>query len=484
VGICQNLRLASTRLARTPVLLLVCVVCGAQTQLPDTPSAHQFAAWLERFNRGVPGQYQEYLLKSFPSHLSDMARDLRFRELAGGFDLRKIQESDSTNLVVLVQERTSDQFARITMQVESNEPHRILRMEVRAVPRPPEFALPHMTESQLVKAVRLRTAEDADADRFAGAVLVAKNGKPIFEKAYGLADRSRKIPNTLETRFRIGSMNKMFTATAVLQLAEAGKLQLDDPLEKYLKDYPNKDLAKATIKQLLTHTGGTGDIFGPQFDAHRLELRTLEDYVKLYGNRAPQFEPGSRWEYSNYGFVLLGVVIERACGENYYDYVQRHIYGPAGMVATGSEPEDELVLGRSIGYTKIGNDGPWHANSDTLPFRGTSAGGGYSTVGDLLRFANALSSHTLLNAEFTEILTTGKVDAPQGRYGYGFGDQIINGIRCFGHGGGAPGMNGDLQICPGPGYTIAVLSNMDPPAAERITDFVTNRLPEPSNKVR
>jgi D-alanyl-D-alanine carboxypeptidase len=125
-----------------------------------------------------------------------------------------------------------------------------------------------------------------------------------------------------------------------------------------------------------------------------------------------------------------------------------------------------------------------HANSDTLPFRGTSAGGGYSTVGDLLRFANALSSHTLLNAECTEMLTTGKVDAPQGRYGYGFGDQQINGIRCFGHGGGAPGMNGDLQICPGPGYTIAVLANMDPPAADRIMDFVTNRLPEPSNKVR
>ena len=274
-------------------------------------------------------------------------------------------------------------------------------------------------------------------------------------------------------------MNKMFTATAILQLLQAGKLRLDDPLGKYLTDYPNKEIAtKVTIKQLLTHTGCTGDIFGPEFDAHRLELRTLQDYVKRYGGRGPQFEPGSRWEYSNYGFVLLGVVIEKASGENYYDYARKHIYEPAGMTSTGSEPEDQAVADRSVRYTKMGSNGQWHANNDTLPHRGTSAGGGYSTVDDLLSFANALQNHTLLKPEYREMLTTGKVDTPRGRYGYGFGDQTINGTRCFGHGGGAPGMNGDLEICPGPGYVIAVLANMDPPAASRISDFIANRLPK------
>jgi CubicO group peptidase (beta-lactamase class C family) len=274
-------------------------------------------------------------------------------------------------------------------------------------------------------------------------------------------------------------MNKMFTAVAILQLVQAGKLGLDDPLGKYLTDYPNRDIArKVVIKQLLMHTGGTGDIFGPEFEAHRLELRRLQDYVKLYGRRGPKFEPGSSWEYSNYGFVLLGLVIEKASGESYYDYVQKHIYEPAGMTSTGSEPEDLVLAKRSVGYTKMGGNGRWRPNTDTLPYRGTSAGGGYSTVEDLLRFANALQKHKLLNVNYTEMVTRGKIDTPNGRYGYGFGDQNINGTRCFGHAGGAPGMNGDLEICPGPDYVIVVLSNMDPPAASRVSDFIAKRLPE------
>ena len=185
------------------------------------------------------------------------------------------------------------------MEVDSSEAHRVTSLDLRAIPRPPEFALPHMSESELITALRKKLDEDSTADRFSGAVLVAKNSKPVFAQAYGLADREHKVPNALKTRFRIGSMNKMFTATSILQLAQAGKLGLDVPLGKYLTDYPNKDVAtKVTIRELLTHTGGTGDIFGPEFEAHRLELRTLQDYVKLYGNRAPQFEPGSqKWEY-------------------------------------------------------------------------------------------------------------------------------------------------------------------------------------------
>lgn len=273
-------------------------------------------------------------------------------------------------------------------------------------------------------------------------------------------------------------MNKMFTAVAILQLVQSGKLDLKAPLGNYLTDYPNKDVAaKVTIEQLLSHTGGTGDIFGPEFEKNRLELKTLQDYVKLYGNRGLAFEPGSRWAYSNYGFLLLGVLIEKVSGQSYYDYVRDHIFKPAGMTGTASEPEEQLVAERSIGYTRFIGDG-LKPNTDTLPYRGTSAGGGYSTVEDLLKFATALQTHKLLNAQYTEMLTTGKIDTPGGgKYAYGFADTIVSGTRCFGHGGGAPGMNGELKICPGPGYVIAVLANMDPPAASRVADFITNRLP-------
>ena len=201
-------------------------------------------------------------------------------------------------------------------------------------------------------------------DRFSGAVLVAKDGQVLFSHAYGSADRKRGIPNTLRTRFRIGSMNKMFTAVAILQLVEAGKVELTAPLGKYLTDYPNQDVAtKVTIHHLLTHTGGTGDIFGPDFDAHRKELRTLADYVELYGKRGLEFEPGSSWSYSNYGFILLGVVIEKVTGQSYYDYVQAHIYKRAGMTATGSLPEDRAVPGPVDRlHEATGNDevGPEH----------------------------------------------------------------------------------------------------------------------------
>jgi CubicO group peptidase (beta-lactamase class C family) len=454
------------------------VACSAQVQLPDTPAARQCAAWLEAFNHGDREAYRDFLQKNFPSRAEHLDQELDFRERVGGFELRKVEESTAAKLVALVQERGSDQFARLTLEVEAAEPHRITSMGLEAIPRPAEFPLPHMSESELIAAVQKKLEPDAAAGRFAGAVLVSKNGKPILAEAYGFADRERKIPDTLTTRFRIGSMNKMFTAVATLQLVQAGKLGLNDALGKYLADYPNKDVAKVTIHQLLTHTGGTGDIFGPEFDAHRLELRTLQDYVKLYGNRGPKFEPGSHWEYSNYGFILLGVMIEKVSGESYYDYVREHIYTPAGMASTGSDPEDKAVIDRSVGYTKANASNQWQPNTDTLPYRGTSAGGGYSTVEDLLKFANALQENKLLNAHFTELLTAGKAGTPDSSYAYGFGDHTLNGTRCFGHGGGAPGMNGDLKICPGPGYVVAVLANMDPPAASRISDFIANRLPQ------
>jgi D-alanyl-D-alanine carboxypeptidase len=146
--------------------------------------------------------------------------------------------------------------------------------------------------------------------------------------------------------------------------------------------------AKVTVRHLLTHTGGTGDIFGPEFDQQRLRLREHRDYLKLYGSRGLTQEPGSRFEYSNYGFVLLGALIEHVTGESYYDYVDDHVFHPAGMRSTGSLPESVEVPGRAVGYMRASpSGGAWVPNTDTLPWRGTAAGGGYSTVGDLLRFA-------------------------------------------------------------------------------------------------
>jgi D-alanyl-D-alanine carboxypeptidase len=328
-----------------------------------------------------------------------------------------------------------------------------------------------MSEADALAALSARVDELAGSDRFSGVVLVGRGGKVLLEKIAGLANREAKTAVTADTRFRIGSMNKMFTSVATLQLVEAGKLSLDDPLGKHLTDYPNKDIAsKVTIRHLLTHSGGTGDIFGPDFTKNRLTLREHGDYLKLYGARAPAYEPGAQFRYSNYGFVLLGAVIERVTGMPYYDAVRKSVFERAGMTATDSMPESEQIANRSLGYMR--RDGQWVSNVDTLPWRGTAAGGGYSTARDLLRFAQALETGTLISKKTLAEATTMKEG-----YGYGFSGRGEGTLRWYGHGGGAPGMNGELRIYPDLGYVLVGLANVDPPAASRPIEFFSLRMP-------
>jgi D-alanyl-D-alanine carboxypeptidase len=461
------------------LLLVAPSVSRAQNgAIPITEAGRQLTGWLSAVNSGNRETFRKFLTDNAPSQLGTLDQLFNLARRTGGFDYRRTVTSTDTALTSLVQERGSDQIARIILQVESAPPHRITQLNISAVPRPADMALAAMSDSALAVALQTRLSEATAADRFAGAVLVTRAGATVYSGAFGLADRERKIPNAVDTRFRIGSMNKMFTAVAVLQLVQAGKIQLNAPFGQYVTDYPNRDVAsRVTIHQLLTHTGGTGDIFGPDFFAHRLELRAVNDFLARFGGRDVQFEPGSQWAYSNYGFILLGAVIERVSGVSYYDYVRDHVYQPAGMTSTGSEPETETVANRSVGYMRSPGDSGFHPNTETLPWRGMPAGGGYSTVGDLVRFATALTNHTLLNPLHTEMLTTGKVDAMGAKYAYGFVDRrTASGARFFGHGGGAPGMNGELAIFPESGVVVAVLSNLDPPAASAVSDFITNRL--------
>jgi hypothetical protein len=255
------------------------------------------------------------------------------------------------------------------------------QVELLATPKPSSavnLVLHRMTQADAVAALEDHAQERAEADEFAGAVLIARHGKVLLQDAWGRADRKAGTANTPATRFRIGSMNKMFTAVATLQLVEAGKLKLDDPIGQHLPNYPNKEVAaKVTVRHLLTHTGGTGDIFGPEFDQHRLQLREHRDYLKLYGSRGLTHEPGARFEYSNYGFVLLGALIEHVSGGSYDDYIRDHVFRRAGMRYTGALPESVDVPDRAVGYMRSSPGGAWEPNTDTLLWRGTAAGGGY-----------------------------------------------------------------------------------------------------------
>ena len=212
---------------------------------------------------------------------------------------------------------------------------------------------------------------------------------------------------------------------------------------------------KITIEQLLQHRSGLGDIFGPKFMASHASLRRLSDYLPLFAGKPLEFEPGTSQQYSNAGFVVLGLIIEKLSGQSYYDYIRDHITRPAGMTDTASYAVDETVPNRAIGLTRRGPDGPLaqrHDNTATLPARGSSAGGGYSTAPDLLRLSQALLADKLLPKRWTDWLFTGKLDAP--------------GDRNIGVAGGSPGVNAVLEIAPP--YTLVVLSNYDPPSAEEI----------------
>jgi D-alanyl-D-alanine carboxypeptidase len=451
---------------------------GQVSSLPQTPAGERLSGWLEAFNSKDLAAIRDFNKAHYPKSPVPAEGVIQFANQTGGFEVMQVLESAPHSISVLVRARSMGRFARLVLDTAPAGPHNIVSARIMPTKRPPEYAPARLSEEEAIAALKAEAARLAANYEFSGAIAVTKKGQFIFTAAHGMADRAIKKPNRVDTRFRIGSMNKMFTATASLQLVQAGKLALTDPVGKYLPDYPNADLAaKVTIHHLLTHTGGTGDIFGPQFNEKRLELRELGDYVGLYGERGLKFEPGARFEYSNYGYLLLGVIIERVSGRSYYQYVRENIFKPAGMGGTDSLPESEPVEGRSEGYMR-GPGADWRPNTDTLPVRGTSAGGGYSTVEELTHFAEALLRHKLLNAYYTDLLTAGKVDAGGDRYAYGFFDRTSSdGVRFVGHGGGAPGMNGELQIFSGSGYTVAVLANIDPPAAERIAEYISDRLP-------
>src|SRR5450759_66146 len=232
-----------------------------------------------------------------------------------------------------------------------------------------------ISQAEFVQRLTISLDSLAKAGQFSGVAVVAKNGVPVFQRAYGMADRERRVANNPETAFNLGSINKVFTQIAILQLRAAGKLDLDSTLATYWPDYPNREVArKITIRQWMRHTSGIGgNIFDPPLGGKRNDIRTLKDYLPLFVNQPLAFEPGTRNAYSNAGYVVLGLVIERLSADDYYTYVREHIFKPARMRRTGSFVVDSLPPNTAIGYTRGDEDAPTttlRPNSQDLPGRG------------------------------------------------------------------------------------------------------------------
>jgi D-alanyl-D-alanine carboxypeptidase len=295
-----------------------------------------------------------------------------------------------------------------------------------------------MSNDELTRVLDAYFTKLAAADVFSGVALVARNGVPVFHEAYGYADRSRKIPNTVRTRFNVGSINKTFTQMAIAQLARDGKLAYTDALGKFFPEYPQELTRTATIEQLLNHTAGVADFFGARFSSTPKDrFRSNADYFRFVSESPATFAPGSREQYCNGCYIALGAIVEAVTGIPYERYVDEHIFRRAEMTSTGYPHTDAIEPDLAIGYTRRGGDGALRSNVYLHGAAGSAAGGGYSTALDLLLYVKAVRA---------------------GRFP---GGEANMGIA-----GGAPGTSAVVEADDE--WIVIVTTNLDPPTGERI----------------
>ena len=310
---------------------------------------------------------------------------------------------------------------------------------------------------------------DGQAAGFSGVVLIARDDQIEAQAAFGLADQATGRRNAADTRFNLGSITKTFTAMAIAQLVQQGRVALADPLVRHVPDYPNQAAAaRITIRDLLTHRSGVAQFMRADFGDV-----SVAAMVKVVGGEPQAFAPGERQEYSNGGYVVLGRVIETASGALYPAYVHDHVYRPAGMTASGffraGGRLDDLALPVPSGRMA----GPAMAPAGPRP--GNPAGGSYATAADLFRFARALRAGRLLDAPMTRYVLDGTF-GEQPRWGFSLREQVVGERRFLGNGGGAPGVNAEFRFEPAGPYTVVVLSNSGPPAATTLLTAIVNRI--------
>ena len=305
-----------------------------------------------------------------------------------------------------------------------------------------------------------------DANKFMGAVLVERDGKVLLDQGYGYANLEWKIPNSPTTKFRLGSITKQFTAACILLLEERGKLNVNDPIKKYLPDAPAA-WDKITLYHLLTHTSGIPSFTGfPDYKSTEAISTSPEQLIARFRDKPLEFQPGEKWNYSNSGYVLLGYLLEKTSGQKYADFVQENIFKPLGMKDSGYDSNTEIISRHASGYVPSPK-GPVNAGyiDMTIPF---SAGALYSTTEDLMRWENGLFGGKVLSpAELQKMTTPFKDD-----YAFGVGVRSGNGHKLIEHGGGIEGFNTYLAYYPEEKLTLIVLANLNGSAPEEIAQQV------------
>jgi CubicO group peptidase (beta-lactamase class C family) len=318
-------------------------------------------------------------------------------------------------------------------------------------------------------------------NQFTGAVLIRRGKSDIFRRAYGFANRTWHIRNTPKTRFRIASVGKMFTAAAVMQLIEAGNLSLETRVVEYLGLRGTKIHPKATVYHFLTMTSGIADWINENADDFNAEwerfrrdhplylLRRDADYLPIFSPLKPYGLPGETFRYNNAGYILLGLLIEKAAGMSYFDYIRRNIFARAGMTRSDFIDLDDISPNVAEGYVPVRDDSgaivQWKKNIYSTTAGGAADGGSTSTLDDLVRFSRALREGKLCSKELVESMLTPKVDASDvaKNWAYGFGcflllDDESKVIR-WGHTGEEDGVSCWLAYYPKHKLDVVILGN-------------------------
>jgi len=450
---------------------MVCLLAAGRVpgaaQPAPSPAVRHLTELIEAINTGdtaairryTAAHYDEAYLREERAVERAQLRWLEIHHLYGPLAIDTLDVATATEANAWVRGTVTRSWLRFLITADSAAPHRMTRTRLGRGLTPPHAALRHppLDDAGLARHLEAYLGRMAREGYFSGTVLVSRHGRPVFQRAYGLADRERGARNRLETRFDLASVGKLFTAVAVAQLVEEGRLSFGDSIGRFLPELAPA-VGRISVAQLLEHSSGLGEL-GPALDAAMARTRTVGEMLALLRDTAPEFPPGSRFQYSNRGYIVLGAVVERASGMDYFDFVRRRVFAPAGMRATGCFAEEDAVPDRAARYTVYPTlrspftPGPRARSTARLDVRGGPAGGAYSTVGDLARFAAALQSGRLLRRETLARMLEGRPNHP---YGYGF--EVG---RSWGHAGAAPGATANLRVYPGSGYTVAVLSNYD-----------------------
>ncbi len=446
------------------------------TALPAGPTGAHIRSFLEVLNSGSVDRIKRFLNEDCEKKFRDMVPIddhisvlLGFLKDTGGVDFYSIRtyappRPDET--VAIIKDRILGNWWGITFRFGETPAMLVAGLGMDPARTPAGISERPISEKEAIDEIRTLMAGLHKKDWFSGTVLIAKGAGVLLTDFAGEANKGDHAPIDIDTKFNLGSMNKMFTATAVARLVEAGKLSFDDPISKYIDEtwLPKAVTDTITIRHLITHTSGLGSYFNEAYmKSSRALFRKLDDYKPLIKNDKPAFTPGTRFQYSNTGLFLLGVVIEKVTGEDYFDHIRKAIYAPAGMTNSDSYEMDYPVENLAIGYSPDWQSPyKWQNNLYKHVIKGGPAGGGFSTVKDLHKFALALLSGKLVSPKMRELMWTDFTKAGSGDgYGYGFTVVQSPGGKVVGHSGGFAGINSQLDIYVDSGDIVAVMSNID-----------------------